>query len=29
VCWPGGLDIAPDAIYAGIKASSRREYALS
>jgi Protein of unknown function (DUF2442) len=29
VCWPGGLDIAPDAIYAGIKASDRRECALS
>ena len=29
VCWPGGLDIAPDAIYAGIKASNRREFALS
>jgi hypothetical protein len=29
VCWPGGLDIAPDAIYAGIKGSSRRECALS
>jgi hypothetical protein len=29
VCWPGGLDIAPDAIYAGIKASSRRECALA
>jgi Protein of unknown function (DUF2442) len=29
VCWPGGLDIAPDAIYAEIKASKRRECALS
>jgi Protein of unknown function (DUF2442) len=29
VCWPGGLDIAPDAIYARIKASARRECALS
>lgn len=29
VCWPGGPDIAPDAIYAQIKASSRRECALS
>ncbi len=29
VCWPGGLDIAPDAIYAEIKASDRRECALS
>jgi len=29
VCWPGGLDIAPDAIYAGVKASSRRECVLS
>ncbi len=29
VCWPGGLDIAPDAIYARIKASNRRECALS
>ena len=29
VCWPGGLDIAPDAIYAEIKASNRRECALS
>jgi Protein of unknown function (DUF2442) len=28
VCWPGGLDIAPDAIYGGIKASNRRECAL-
>ncbi len=28
VCWPGGLDIAPDAIYAEIKASDRRECAL-
>ena len=28
VCWPGGLDIAPDAIYAKIKASDRRECAL-
>jgi hypothetical protein len=29
VCWPGGLDIAPDAIYAQIKASGRRECVLS
>ena len=29
VCWPGGLDIAPDAIHAGIKASARRECVLS
>jgi hypothetical protein len=29
VCWPGDLDIAPDAIYAAIKASDRRECALS
>jgi hypothetical protein len=29
VCWPCGLDIAPDAIYAEIKASNRRECALS
>jgi hypothetical protein len=28
VCWPDGLDIAPDAIYAAIKASDRRECAL-
>jgi hypothetical protein len=28
VCWPDGLDIAPDAIYAEIKASDRRERAL-
>jgi Protein of unknown function (DUF2442) len=28
VCWPDGLDIAPDAIYADIKASDRRECAL-
>jgi hypothetical protein len=28
VCWPGGLDIAPDAIYADIKASDRLECAL-
>jgi len=28
VCWPNGLDIAPDAIYAQIKASDRRECAL-
>ena len=28
VCWPDGLDIAPDAIYAEIKASDRRECAL-
>jgi hypothetical protein len=25
VCWPDGLDIAPDTIYAAIKASDRRE----
>jgi hypothetical protein len=25
VCWPDGLDIAPDAIYAEIRASDRRE----
>jgi len=29
VCWPGGLGIAPDAIYAGIKSSRRQECALS
>jgi Protein of unknown function (DUF2442) len=29
VCWPGDLDIAPDAIYVAIKASDRRECALS
>lgn len=29
VCWPGGLDIAPDAIHAWIKASQSRELALS
>ena len=29
VCWPGDLDIAPDAIHAAIKASDRRECALS
>jgi len=29
VCWPGDLDIAPDAIYAAIKASDRRECVLS
>ena len=28
VCWPGGLDIAPDTVYADIKASNRRECAL-
>jgi Protein of unknown function (DUF2442) len=28
VCWPDGLDIAPDAIYSKIKASDRRECAL-
>ena len=28
VCWPDGLDIAPDAIYAEIKASEGRECAL-
>jgi hypothetical protein len=28
VCWPDGLDIAPDATYAEIKASDRRECAL-
>lgn len=28
VCWPDGLDIAPDAIYAQIQASDRRECAL-
>ncbi len=28
VSWPDGLDIAPDAIYAKIKASDRRECAL-
>jgi hypothetical protein len=28
VCWPGDLDIAPDAIHAAIKASDRRECAL-
>jgi hypothetical protein len=28
VCWPDGLDIAPDAIYAEIKASDGRECAL-
>jgi hypothetical protein len=28
VCWPNGLDIAPDAIYPEIKASDRRECAL-
>ena len=28
VCWPDGLDIAPDAIYAEIKASDRRECVL-
>jgi hypothetical protein len=27
-CWPDELDIAPDAIYADIKASDRRECAL-
>jgi hypothetical protein len=29
VCWPGDLDIAPDAIHAAIKASDRRECVLS
>jgi Protein of unknown function (DUF2442) len=29
VCWPGDLDIAPDAIYAAIKASDRHECAVS
>jgi hypothetical protein len=29
VSWPGDLDIAPDAIHAAIKASDRRECALS
>ena len=29
VCWPGGLDVAPDAIHAAIQASDRRECALS
>jgi Protein of unknown function (DUF2442) len=29
ICWPGDLDIAPDAIHAAIKASERRECALS
>jgi hypothetical protein len=29
VCWPGDLDIAPDAVYAAIKASDRRECVLS
>ena len=29
VCWPGCLDIAPDAIYAEIKAGNSRECALS
>lgn len=29
VCWPGDLDIAPDAIYAAIKDSDRRECVLS
>jgi Protein of unknown function (DUF2442) len=28
VCWPDGLDIAPDAIYAQIKANDRRECTL-
>jgi hypothetical protein len=28
VCWPDGLDIAPDAIYAKIKASDGRECAV-
>ena len=29
VCWPGDLDIAPDAVYAAIKASDRGECVLS
>jgi hypothetical protein len=29
VCWPGDLDIAPDAIHAAIKANDRRECVLS
>ena len=29
VSWPGDLDLAPDAIHAAIKASDRRECALS
>ena len=29
VCWPCGHDIVPDAIYAEIKASNRRECALA
>jgi hypothetical protein len=29
VCWPGELDIAPDAIHDAIKASDRRECVLS
>ena len=29
VCRPGGLDIAPDAICTGVKASGRRECVLS
>jgi hypothetical protein len=29
VCWPGDLDIAPDAIHAAIEASERRECVLS
>jgi len=29
VCWPGDVDIAPDAIHAAIRASDRRECALS
>jgi len=28
ICWPGDLDIAPDAIHAAIKASDRRECVL-
>jgi hypothetical protein len=28
VCWPGGLDIAPDAIHAKIRASKSRECVL-
>ncbi len=29
LCWPGDLDLAPDAIYAAIKASDGRECRLS